>query len=91
MKVWITKYALSTGIYTLEVEEPDSKSPGMIFHRFLLHDSYYHGEGRDWHRSQDAAVNKAKAMAAAKVKSLKKSLLQMQALCDEPRFREEKK
>lgn len=83
MKVWITKYALSTGIFEAEVNEPNSTTPGLIVApgrvvgRF---DQYFHGEGREWHRTPEAAVLKAEKMRAEKIASLRKSIAKLEKL-----------
>ena len=89
MKVWITKYALSKGIFEVEVEEPDPRYPHMVVHCTGTHGAwrnYYHGEGRDWHRSKEAAVQRARKMATAKIKAVETSLKKLRALCDNPKF-----
>ena len=88
MKVWITKYALSRGIFEFDVDEPDPEYPNTILLRFVLGHQYCHGEGRDWHRTRKAAIQRAKAMAKAQLKVMEKKALQMQRLADIPKFAE---
>ena len=76
LKVWITKYALTKGIYDVEVEE--SSDPTMVIDRENL--MYYHGEGRDWHRTEAAAKAHAILMVRARIASLKKSLVKLERM-----------
>ena len=79
MKVWITKYALSRGVYEAEVEE--TNQTGMVVHRQEgLYPAYYQGEGTDWHRTEEAAKTRASAMAKAKIASLKKQISKLEKL-----------
>lgn len=70
MKVWITKYALSSGIKELDVEQCDS--PDMV--RGNSWNDIYHGEGREWHRTYESAVARAEEMQLKKIKSLRKQI-----------------
>ena len=72
MKVWITKYALTTGIIETEAEECGYDMihvPGAD----VTH-SYYHKEGKEWHRTKEAAITRAQEMRRAKISSLKKQI-----------------
>ena len=81
MKIWNTKYALSSGITTHEVEEPNPTTPNLVVveeaNRFTL---YLHGEGRDWHRTKESAVAKADDMRKRKIASLKKQIEKLEKL-----------
>lgn len=75
MKVYITKYALTQGIYEVEAEDCGNnmikvpvKSRG--FNSF----DYYHGEGREWHRTREAAIERAREMRDKKMDSLEKQM-----------------
>lgn len=75
MKVWITKYALTTGIKCVEVDlAADVPCVNMIVYQppegFV---QYYHGEGKEWHRTEEAALIRAEQMRIAKVASLKRA------------------
>jgi hypothetical protein len=73
LTVWVTKYAITKGIEELRVEQ-SSQSPSMVTVKgpsglgFLS----FHGEGNEWHRTQEAAVVRANQMVAAKIVSLDK-------------------
>lgn len=69
MKVWITKYALTSGIKEMEVEQSEN-FPDMVYDR----NDTYHGEGRDWHRTRESAIAKAEQMRLKKIESLKKQI-----------------
>ena len=75
---FVTKYALTSGIQKVEAEE--------VGHDMLRQrasngfDSYYHSEGRDWHRTMDAAIAKAEASRLAKIASLKKQIAKLEKL-----------
>lgn len=79
MKVWITKYAITGGIIEVDAEI-SSTSPTMIKADLSGRWSYFHGEGRDWHRTRESAVTRAEAMRVKKIASLKKSLKAIESL-----------
>ena len=78
MLVYITKYALSGGIQAIEAEECDE--PGMIQQVGAKWATYYHGEGKDWHRTREAAAERAEEMRKAKIGSLKKQIAKLEKL-----------
>jgi hypothetical protein len=67
---YVTKYALTTGILAVEAEEcgDDMIRCSGRFHQ------YFHREGRDWHRTFDAALAKATEMRDEKIASLRKQI-----------------
>lgn len=71
MKVWISKYALTTGLYEVEVELSNT-FPGMVYEKKNM--VFYHGEGREWHRTKEGAVKRAEEMRIRKINSLKKQI-----------------
>ena len=76
--VWITKYALTTGI---QVQEAEVFTTGMICVRPEHPHSlpvYYHGESKDWHRTEDAAKAAAEKMRVKKIAALKKQIEKLQ-------------
>jgi predicted ATP-grasp superfamily ATP-dependent carboligase len=76
MKVWITKYALSEGI---EEHDVTDCGEGMM----LTANRYFHGEGRDWHRTRESAVTKAEKMRKSKIASLRKQIERLEKLAFE--------
>lgn len=77
MQVWITKYALTKGIFTAEVNEPDEGST-MVVDRSTGWGAYYHGN--DWHRTEDAAVVRANQLRDDTIKSREKSIAKLRRL-----------
>lgn len=72
---YITKYALTEGIFEAEGEESNGY--------------FYYGKGgydrnqacpEDWHRTREEAVARAEDMRKRKIASLKKSIAKMEAL-----------
>lgn len=66
--VWITKYALTNGI--LHKQAVPCGNPNMI----QVGNTYFHGEGNDWHRTLEGAQRKAETMRVRKIASLEKSI-----------------
>lgn len=76
MKVWVTKYALTKGIF-----EDDVEISGDFPH--LAQSSptkYYHGEGKEWHRTKIEAIQRAEEMRKKKVRSLKKQIEKLEKM-----------
>ena len=70
MKVWITKYALTKGIFSLDVRM--TSQPGMVCFQAKYCVTHYHrGE---WHKTEEEACCKAKEMQQRKITSLQKQL-----------------
>lgn len=76
MKVWVTKYALTNGIEEVEVNVNENLA-SVVGARFP---TYYHGEGKEWHRTREQAVKRAEDMRAARLKSLSKQVKRIEAL-----------
>lgn len=79
MKAYITKYALTLGVQ--EIEGEISKTCSSMF--TVPHISWnrnFHREGRDWHRTREAAVKRAEMMRLNKIASLKKSIVKLKSL-----------
>ena len=77
VKVWITKYALTSGIKELEVEY-SADFPDMVMGKAW--NDYYHGEGREWHRTYESAVARAEKMRLKKIESLKRQLVKYEKM-----------
>lgn len=77
VKVFITKYALSTSIFERSVEDCGD---GMVKDLESSLPAFYHGEGREWHRTQEAAFARAEEMRVAKIKSLQKQISKLEKL-----------
>ena len=80
MKVWITKYALTQGVYEAEVEQ-SACAPSMVSQKQVnTYALTYHGENKEWHRTEAGARQRANEMVQTKIKSLKKSLAKFEKL-----------
>ncbi|MFR3727660.1 hypothetical protein [Lacrimispora sp.] len=75
MKVWITKYALTSGIKEMEVEQSED-FPDIVKGK-TWNDSY-HGDGREWHRTYESAIAKAEEMRLKRIESLKKQIAKLE-------------
>lgn len=78
MKVWITKYALTTGVMVADVEVD---SDGWIEGDRIVDPPRSEriaypprAEGRDWHRTRDGAIRRVNAMRAARLRSLQRQI-----------------
>lgn len=72
--VWVTKYALSTGIEKIEVEYDADRYPNIVSERSSRgYSRHFHGEGKDWHRTEEDAKSRAEKMKIRKI-----NLLQIQ-------------
>lgn len=84
MKVWISKYALTTGIFETEVERCEASSNNdnsdMVKAMEGRSSIYYFGEGKDWHLTRDEAIIKAEEMRFKKIESIKKQLNKLEKL-----------
>lgn len=72
MKAWITKYALTRGIYCIDAEA--CTVPGMIRRKGKMGSTVYQGEGKEWHRTEKAALAKAEEMRKREISGLEKRI-----------------
>ena len=79
IKVYITKYALTSGIEIVKVNIY-SNTPSLVRYNTGGFDQYAHVEGREWHRTAEAAIKRAEEMRVAKIKSLHKSIARIEKL-----------
>ena len=81
MKVYITKYALTQGIF----ERDDANFNGNVA---SVPDpagtTYYHG--MDWHRDKDAAIKRAENMLSAKVESLHRQISKLSNMAEDQKW-----
>lgn len=78
MKVWITKYAMTSGVFTAEGE---SIGQAMCAVRPKGHKGftvYFHGN--EWHTDEAKAIERFNQMKQKKIASLKKQLAKVEAL-----------
>ncbi len=81
MKAFVTKHALTKGIF--EVEGSNSPDYPRMLSVQLGPGGWienYHGEGRDWHRTRESALLRAEEMRKAKIASLKKQIKKLESL-----------
>jgi hypothetical protein len=78
MNIFITKYALTMGI--IEGEAKPTRIPGMIQVVGQPSWVYFHGEGRDWHRTREGVLNRAEEMRIKKLKSLDNQIKKLSKL-----------
>lgn len=75
MKIWISKYALTAGIYAAEAKiNGDMVVCGIDPKGRHCFNMCFHGEGREWHRTEAEAIDRAEDMRTRKIKSLQKQL-----------------
>ena len=83
MEVWITKYALTQGIFKLHVTDIGDGMVRSADNAFEM----YHEEGRDWHRTKESAIARAEEMRLKKITSLEKQIdkikkLDFEGMCE---------
>ena len=79
MKIWNTKYCLTTGITTHDAKECGD---GMVSFKYDGNSmaTYLHGEGVQWHKTEDQAAIRAEAVKVNKTSSLHKQLERLSKL-----------
>ena len=75
MHVWITKYWQTQGIKEREVTPSQYVSDVVLD---ISTGQIYRQEGRDWHRTSEAATNYVAAARERKVESLARQIKQLQ-------------
>ena len=78
MKVWITKYVLTQGIFEAEAKVCENVNISMIEICRCDNKEYYHGNGREWHETEQSAIDMAEFMRHKKIISLKKQILKLE-------------
>jgi len=74
--VYVTKYALTTGVYATEADISD----GMAIQRAKGSGFTQYFHGNDWQLSENDALARAEEMRIAKLKSLDKQMKKISAL-----------
>lgn len=77
---WITKYALSQGVFVERVEQCETDD--MVRKVGAAFQTFYHRP--DWHRTEAEAVARVRVMVAAKRKALAKQAARLDALEKDP-------
>jgi hypothetical protein len=75
MKVWITKYALSQGIYEVDAEDCGD---GMVADKSARYPQYFHRNG--WRPTHHEAVVQANQMRVAKLASIAKQIVKLKTM-----------
>ena len=78
MRVFITKYALTSGIREVET---DDEGPGVTYRNGVS--SFYqyaYGEGKEWARTEEEALSIADTMIAKRITSLQKQTEKLRKL-----------
>lgn len=86
IRVWITKYALTQGI--LQADDAEvcvDINPGMIRVPSMGTSAMFHGEGRQWHRTEASALKRAEQMRRDRIKSLERQIGKLKGMTFEAR------
>lgn len=75
---WITKYALTKGVFSVRVEDCFDISETMVKSLEGGVGIYYHG--KDWHRTRKAAIERAEVMRKKRIKATKERLTKLENL-----------
>lgn len=73
MKVWITRYALTVGIFEVDANKSD-RTPAMVSYRRSINSLLEFAHGKDWHETYQDALLRAEEMKVGKIKSLEKQI-----------------
>lgn len=76
--LYITKYALSSGILEREQVDIDGRMAVVVEPGGLNRRGYYHGS--DWHLTREAALADAEKRRVARIASLKKQIEKLEKL-----------
>ena len=78
-KAWVTRYALTDGIW---IGEADScaESPNVIGFNREKPLGILYVIGNDWHRTEEAAIKRAEEMRTRKIASLRKQIAKLEAM-----------
>jgi hypothetical protein len=80
MKVWITKYALTTGIFEVD-GELFARDTAVSYRRGTSGYSYpEYARGGEWQRTPELAILRANEMRVAKIASLKKQIAKLEKM-----------
>ena len=80
IKAYITTYALSkTGILEMDAEYHGGITQ-LISVKTRGCETYFHGEGRNWHRTREAALDHAKKMQRKQILALEAKIKRLSAL-----------
>jgi len=83
MKVWVTKYALTQGIYEAEAEICESVKDGSMIavkHEKQYRTQFFHGKDREWSTDRITAIIIADNMRGRRILSMQKRIAKLQKL-----------
>lgn len=72
--VWITKHALTQGIEEKKAKIDEADKNMIKIYKNDVISEFYHGEDKDWHKTKEAAIKRAKEMRDRKIKNLEKQI-----------------
>jgi hypothetical protein len=78
MRVWITKYALTTGVFEVADAELFANDSAVTWKSKEGYSQYAHG--KDWHRTREDAFTRAEEMRVKKIAALEASIKRLRAL-----------
>jgi len=76
-EVWISKFALTAGLYKVTVTL-STNDLGVV--HVVGRGKTFFGEGLEWHRTREEAVQRANVLRVAKIASLEKRILKLRGL-----------
>lgn len=77
MKVYVTRYALTKGIYQVEAK---LVREGMVEVKSVSGTMTYYLHGKDWHETKESAIARAEEMRKTKIGSLKKQVARFEKM-----------
>jgi len=77
-KYWISKYALTQGIF--EIESNSDPSEKLISHRLNGMTVSYYEEGKEWHKTKEEAIARAKDLKIKKIANMKKQIAKLEKM-----------
>lgn len=78
MKVWITKYALTEGIFCVDAKL--TSQPSMVRYMPANGGMACYVHGNDWHTTAESAKQRAEEMRVKKLQSLEKQIASIKAM-----------
>lgn len=79
MKIWNTVNCLTSGITEHEATACGKGRVEISRHK-LVYPTYLHGEGKDWHRTEKSAINRANEVKLRKLQSLDKQVKKISSI-----------
>jgi hypothetical protein len=77
---FITKYALTAGIQERKVQKIEDGMLTAVVPGGLNGVQYFHGEGREWHRTIEGAKDWAEKMRIKRISSLRKQIAALEKM-----------